>query len=116
LIACFWFNCVLRDDEVGRKTQFDFVRFVTVAESNDGLGTSKLMRTPNVSKMYVDNGNGKRFGAFFISTAFLLNVTNDGRTAIEGSRKRLKHPQRLHRQTPTMQQPKIIRTFSRKQQ
>ena len=70
----FGFNCVLRDDEVGREAQFDFVRFVTVVESNDGLGTWKLMCTPNASKIDVDNGNGKRFGAFFISTAFCATM------------------------------------------
>ncbi len=59
------FNGVLRDDEVGREAQFDFVRFVTLVESDDGLGTRKLMCTPNVSKIDDDNGNGKRFGAFF---------------------------------------------------
>ena len=68
------YNCVLRDDEVGRKAQFDFVSFVTVIESNVGLGTRKLMCTPNASKIDVDNGTKKKFGAFFISTPFCATM------------------------------------------
>jgi hypothetical protein len=53
-LIVFGFNCVLRDFEVV-ETRFDFVRSVTVVESNDGVGTRKLMCTPNVSKKDDDN-------------------------------------------------------------
>ena len=55
---------------MGLEARFDFVRFVTVVESNDGLGTRKFMCTPNVSKINVDNGNEKRFGAFLFQLRF----------------------------------------------
>jgi hypothetical protein len=36
------------------------------------------MCTPNVSKNDDDNGNGKRLGAFFVSTAFCATLSEVG--------------------------------------
>ncbi len=62
----FYFNCVLRYDEV--------VEIFYGVKSNYGLRTRKLMCTPNASKIDVDNGNKKKFGAFFISTPFCATM------------------------------------------